>query len=131
MSKESIRALLTAQGTFPGEPEVRANFEALFEMAASGQESPVNLAWGFREALDQWSHVDALVDPSHAERLRTWAMACWDAESYALCDALGALLVNAASPSTLAFLNDQRVTATDPDLQRLLDKLIAAHAEPS
>ena len=42
-------------------------------MARQQQESPADLAWGFLEALDQWAHVDEVVDAGIAQQLREWA----------------------------------------------------------
>jgi hypothetical protein len=132
MSKESISTLLQARGSFPDEPDVRANFEALFAMARGRQESTADLAWGFEQALDQWSHVDARLDPAIAGPLREWAMAQWQTTPYELCSQLCILLVNVGTPQTLRFLADARTQAADPDLQRLIDRFIAMHpgAEP-
>lgn len=125
MSKESIRSMLEAHGTFPDEPEVLAGFDALFKLAEAGQETLEDLVYGFLMALDQWSHVDAIVDPALAARLRTWAMAQWrndgdDERAAALCR----VLVNVPSPAAKDFLSEQRRLTADADIVALLDRYI-------
>lgn len=127
MSKQSISTLLQAHGSFPDEPDVRANFEALFALSRQQQDSVEDLAWGFMEALDQWTHVDAIVPPDIAQPLREWTLAHWATSPYELCEQLCGLLVNIATPQTLQFLTEARASATDADLQRLLDRFIAMH----
>jgi len=127
MSKDSIRTLLQANGSFPDEPGVRANLAALFALSRQQQDGAADLAWGFTEALDQWAHVDAIVPPDIAQPVREWTLAQWATSPYALCEKLCALLVNLATPQTLQFLTEERSRATDADLQRLLDRFIAMH----
>lgn len=125
MSKESIRSLLEAQGSFPDKNQSRAGFEALFALAAEQRETVDDLAWGFLLALDQWSHVDAALEPAVAERLRDWTLSQWATSPYERCVQLCALLVNLPSPAVLAFLQAQRQQCTDADIQRVLDDAIA------
>jgi hypothetical protein len=125
MSKESIRSLLEAHGSFPDKKDVQAGFESLFELARDRRETVDDLASGFSLALDQWSHVDAVVDPSVAQRLREWVLANWAISPYELCERLCGLLVNVPSPEVAAFLTQQREQSADPDLQQLLDGFLA------
>jgi hypothetical protein len=125
MSKESIRSLLEAKGTFPDKEDVRAGFEALFALADGRQDSVADLAWGFDVALDQWSQVASVVEPSVAQRLREWVLANWMVDSVEACALLGGLLVNVPSPEVLAFLRQQHAQCTNADIRAELEELIA------
>lgn len=130
MSKESIRSLLEAKGSFPDEEDdIRASFEALFAMSQAQQESVDDLAWGFLLALDQWSHISGVFDPALAQRLRAWALSQWVTSPHECCMRLCALLVNVRSPHVVAFLKEQLEQSSDPDLQRGLRDVIADMAQ--
>jgi hypothetical protein len=124
MSKDSIRSLLEDKGSFPGKNDIRAGFEALFALAGTGQETVDDLAWGFQQALDQWSHVDAVVEPATAQRLHDWVQSQWTTSPYERCVRLCTLLANLPSPEVLAFLEAQRAAAAEPQIQRLLDRVL-------
>jgi hypothetical protein len=124
MSKDSIRTLLDAQGSFPDAEVIRANVESLLASAHDRSESVEDLAWGFLHALDQWSQVGA-VDPTLARRLREWTIANWTTTPHSTGELLGALLVNVPSPEAAQFLRDQRDRCADPDFKRTLARFIA------
>lgn len=130
MSKDSILSMLEANGTFPEEEHVLAGFDTLFKLAEDGQETLEDIVYGFLTALDQWSHIDAIVDPALAARLRAWAMTQWrndgdDERAAALCR----VLINVRSPEVADFLREQRQLTDDAYITQLLDRYIARMAE--
>jgi hypothetical protein len=121
MNETSLRRQIEdAHGTYPGASEVRANFERLFGLARDGGAAVPDLADAFAFVLDQWAHVDAIVDPAIADRLREWTLANWTTTPHETLDALCTLLVNVGSPEVTAFLQAQADATTDADVLRTL-----------
>lgn len=124
MSKETIRDMLEAEGSFPDIEDVRAGVQTLFAWADGQQESSADLAWGFLLALDQWTHNEA-VDPEVASRIRAWALANWTTDPYEQCEQLCRLLINVPAPEAAAFLQDQLAGSGDADVKQLLGEYLA------
>jgi hypothetical protein len=125
MSKESLRGLLEAQGTFPSQEIVYENFENLFQLANERKESVEDLAWGFLFSLDQMSQVGSLTDSSVIQRLQDWAIVNWVIEPYELRERLCQILVNVPSAKVLSFLETQRDQVADADVIASIDDAIA------
>ena len=129
MSIESIVEMLEAQGTFPEEKVVCANFETLFAYSVRQKESPADVAKGFLLALDQHAHVSAVMDDKLGQQLYQWVVGQWATEPMEFCKRLCAILVNVGTPEALAFMQTQHAQATDKNICSVLEDAIEELSE--